>query len=186
MKTKYLLILLTILSSCTPISASLFTINYKPIQSAETHEVKIDSKKNGQNQSKDERLAIAFTNIGDNLSENKQYKEAIQQYQLALIYNPDYTRAYNNWGDTLINMGNMQEGIEKCSIAIEKNPTNPLYYFTVAEAYGKMTNPDYQQVSHYLEKALEIIDKNPGLHTQYKDLVSQAKEIMASLKMINQ
>ena len=60
----------------------------------------------------------------------KLYDEAIEKYQKAIEYKPDFYAAYNNWGTALIYLAQIKsdsEAEELCDEAIEKYQQAILY-----------------------------------------------------------
>jgi tetratricopeptide (TPR) repeat protein len=61
------------------------------------------------------------------------YKEAIEKYKEALVFNPKYAYAHGYWANTLQRMGNYDGAIEECKLAHQDD-------YRYADAYGYWGN----------------------------------------------
>jgi len=65
----------------------------------------------------------AYNNLGNVLSDAGQLQEARQQYQKALILNPDYPEAHNNLGISFARTGQYSEAIDQFQQALKLCPS---------------------------------------------------------------
>ena len=69
---------------------------------------------------------------GFRFSKLKRYEEAIEQYKLAIQYNPSYSRAYNNMGVVLYELNRFEEAMKQYKLAIQYKPSDSSAYNNMA------------------------------------------------------
>ena len=68
------------------------------------------------------------------LLEKHEYPKAIQEYDIALAFDPEYSDAYNNRGIAFFETGNYKEAIISYDSAIQKNPNLVNAYYNRSKA----------------------------------------------------
>jgi Tfp pilus assembly protein PilF len=66
---------------------------------------------------------IAHNDLGNMLAKQGKLDEAIQHYQQALQFNPDYVDAHNNLGVALARQGKLPEAVEQYQRALQLDPS---------------------------------------------------------------
>ena len=105
-----------------------------------------------------DRVPQAYNNRGVALKNMNRMQEAIQDFDRAIVLNPEYPLAYNNRGVTLKKMGMLREAIEDFDRAIDLNPSYYKAYDYRGSAYSKIGR---------LDKAIEDFDKAISLNPAY-------------------
>ena len=83
-----------------------------------------------------------------------EYQKASERFQKATDIYPEYARAYNNWGITLIKLGNRQQARSEFEKAVQVNDHFVPGLVNLARlAYGEK---DYPQAERFLDRAVAI------------------------------
>lgn len=98
--------------------------------------------------------AYAHYSLAQHLQQNRNYPEAIANYDKALKYNPDLHEAYANKGLCYTSMKNYQKAIELFDTAIKVNPDDAFAYNNRGAI--KLRLLKYEQAKKDYLKALEI------------------------------
>jgi tetratricopeptide (TPR) repeat protein len=111
--------------------------------------------------------AIAYSNRGGVLLDEKQYDKAMDDFNKAMELSPRNAKAYLGRGLTLAFKKQFSRAIEDLNRAIDLNPKNPAVYLIRGAVYAEIGNPraisDFQkacdmgseQGCSYLQKALQ-------------------------------
>ena len=67
--------------------------------------------------------------MGVALAELKRYEEAIQQYKLAIQYDPSNSDAFSSMGFALYDLKRYEEAMEQYKIAFQYDPSDPYNYY---------------------------------------------------------
>ena len=106
----------------------------------------------------------AYTELytGLTLSDQGEYKLAIQHYNNALKFNPRMTTVYSYLADAYFDLGEYDLAIYNYKLALSFDPENEEVYLNLGLSYaGKR---DYRRAIQYYDQALEL---NPDDHTSY-------------------
>ena len=85
---------------------------------------------------------FARYNYGNALVQLSRYPEAAEQFEIATQMRPDFASAYNNWGNTLVLMGDREDGLERIRKALEYEPNHPDALASLAKLVGPATVED--------------------------------------------
>ncbi len=97
---------------------------------------------------------IAHYNLATELDHAGQVQEAIEHYQLALRFKPDYASAHNNLGMAFASLGRLPEAIEQYQKALQ-------------------SVPDYADAHNNLGNALSNLGRLPEAIEQYQQALQQ-------------
>ncbi|MGB3507809.1 MAG: tetratricopeptide repeat protein [Microcoleaceae cyanobacterium] len=89
----------------------------------------------------------------------------IALYQKAIEINPNFAWAYNNLGDALIKLGNIDNAVAVYSQSLKNNSNSAWLYYCLGEALAKQG--DLEAAIKYLQKA---IDTKPNFYKFYHSL----------------
>lgn len=121
-----------------------------------------------------EEVADALKDQGNEfLARGKQfYKHALECYTKALaekVNDPIRTSVYySNRAAVNLEMGNYARTIDDCKKAIESNPKNLKAFFRAARASSLLDK--YEQALAYIDDALKVDAKNPGLLKERQEI----------------
>jgi tetratricopeptide (TPR) repeat protein len=104
-----------------------------------------------------DRNVIAYNNRGNDHLSLGNYRQAIEDYNKAIEFNPKSPEAYNNRAAAYQNLRNYKQAIEDYSKAIELNPKYAEAYNNRGGAYGILGN--YRQAIEDCTKAIELNPK---------------------------
>jgi tetratricopeptide (TPR) repeat protein len=94
---------------------------------------------------------------GDNAQENGFNELAIEYYQTAVMFNPEYIGAYNNMGAAYDNLQDYRKAIRCYQKAIEIDPSYADAYYNMGNAYANLQ--DYQEAIRCYQKAIANIEQ---------------------------
>jgi tetratricopeptide (TPR) repeat protein len=129
------------------------------------------------------RCAEWHDGLGVMLKRQGNVKEAIDQYEQALRFNPDYVESQNNLGAALMGQGKVQEAISHLERASRLAPNSAIVHFNLGvvlfqqgrqqEAIGQYEQalrltPDYAEAHNYLGAALMAQGKVEEAIGQYE------------------
>ena len=103
------------------------------------------------------KKGFALDNLG-------KYKEAIDNYNIAIKLDPNYYSAYLNKGSALLMLGRNSEAIENFDKAIELKPNNHYSYYNKGVALVNLKR--YQEAVDYYNKAIELNSKYFGPYAE--------------------
>ena len=84
------------------------------------------------------KKAVKFFNIGEDLFNKGDYSNAIVSYSYAIEKYPKYYEALNNRGNSYANMGKFKKALTDYNNAIEIDPKNTDAYYNRGYCYRKM------------------------------------------------
>ncbi|MEM2974161.1 MAG: tetratricopeptide repeat protein [Candidatus Micrarchaeia archaeon] len=102
--------------------------------------------------------ATTYYEKGNNYYEQGDYDRAIENYNMAIILNPQFLEAYFNRALCYYNKKNYDKAIEDYTHAIDIDPDNPLIYNNRGDAYYRKQD---------FEKAIADYDKAISLNPEY-------------------
>jgi tetratricopeptide (TPR) repeat protein len=105
----------------------------------------------------------AWNNLGVyRLHKEKNFKEAMRDFERSLQIFPEYPEAINNLGRTLVKLGRQEEGLALVEKSLQLAPSMP----TLHAGYGSalMDCNEYAQALPHLEKALAGTPDDPSAH----------------------
>lgn len=113
--------------------------------------------------------------LGTALRTQGYYNAAINEYQKAIKFNPDYAPAYMNLGITYFYQKKFKESIESQKKAISLNPNYPDAYFFIAQGYDKVNNPQQAVLNYrkFIDLSLE--------QGQYAGYAATARQRLSAL-----
>jgi tetratricopeptide (TPR) repeat protein len=94
-----------------------------------------------------------------------QHEKALQEFELAVKYNPDSFEAYYYRGAAKQNLHNIEGALEDFLKSIELNPSFPESYFSIAQVYDNRN--DKETACYYYLKAEEFGKPNVGDYTRW-------------------
>jgi tetratricopeptide (TPR) repeat protein len=100
------------------------------------------------------------------LCQKSEYTPAIKIFEEVLGEVKDSSEAYRNYGQALIESGNIDAGIDKLIEALKIDPTNVWALIMMGNTYVKYKN-DTDTAMHYFNTALE---NNPTNHIAYNNI----------------
>jgi predicted O-linked N-acetylglucosamine transferase (SPINDLY family) len=108
------------------------------------------------------------------------FEAAIENYQRAILINPDYFEAHNNMGNALKNLGNLTAAIESYNRAIEINPD-------YAEAHNNLSmalleNGDSVGAIESSNRSVEINPNSAEAHSNLGNALQQIGDPVAAIK----
>ncbi|MEM7007825.1 MAG: tetratricopeptide repeat protein [Thermodesulfobacteriota bacterium] len=113
--------------------------------------------------------------LGNSLTYQGYYTQAIAQFQNALKLDPNYAAAYMNMGIALFYMNKLPESIAAEQKAISLNPNRPDAYYFIAQSYDRSKNT--AQAITYYKKFLDISSGQD----EYSIYVGRAQTRLAQL-----
>ena len=103
-------------------------------------------------------LSIAHTNRGNAYAAKGEFDRAISDYDLAIKYNPSFSKPFNNRGVAFLKTGNYDGAIKDFDEAIKLTPDYARAFANRAEANQK--RHDYQSAVRDYDSAIRL---SPGL-----------------------
>lgn len=103
------------------------------------------------------------------LIKSKKYQEAIECFDKALLFNPQYVGAWHNKGVALIDLGEYQEAITCFDKAIEIDPQNEGAWYN--KGFALVNLKKYKEAITCLEMVIEI---RPQLSTKVNSTLAEA------------
>lgn len=97
------------------------------------------------------KVSIAHSLRGDCYKAVGDHNRAIEEYETAIMLNPDNFAALNNMGNAYMELSRVDKSVESFLRAIEIAPDKPAMYFNLARAYERMQED--QKALWYYEKA---------------------------------
>ncbi len=106
-------------------------------------------------------------------------KEAIDEYQLTLLYAPENAKAHNNLGIVLKRTGALPEAIEQFKLALELESNSFQAHYNLADAFMQLQRPQdaIEQFQQALQYEPNDVDSLVGLATCYALLHRSADAI---------
>ncbi len=108
------------------------------------------------------------------------YEEAIDRFELAIKYDPNYAPPYYNKGRARLEEGNLEQAFKDFSEACELFPDNYESYVYLAEYYRRIENPS-EAVRYYLQ-ALKFDQNNLEVRSSLAFLFAQQGEVSQAIK----
>jgi tetratricopeptide (TPR) repeat protein len=125
---------------------------------------------------------VALNNQGRKANDSELVSMSISKFSKAIEINPKNSKAYNNWGSTLIYIGTyrsvnvdlMDEAIQKFRKCTEIDPDFYKAYFNWGNAYARIAKATHNENScESLNKAIEKYAKateiNPEMHEAFQN-----------------
>ncbi len=103
---------------------------------------------------KNPKAWLALYNLGNLRSRHGDMQRAIEWYQQALVYKPDYADAHVNLGDSLLRVGRVQEAIDQYRRALQIQPRKADVHNNLGFALFQAGKRE-EAIGHY-EQALQI------------------------------
>ncbi|HVY67807.1 MAG TPA: tetratricopeptide repeat protein [Patescibacteria group bacterium] len=126
-------------------------------------------KETGKNIDEVIKKANEYYAKGNELSDAKQYDEAIEAYTLAAEEFPLLFEAIDNRGFAKMDMGKYQEAISDFEESLQVKPDNFTAQFSLAECYYRLK--EYQKAQEEAERAITLKDEPLA-----RDLLQKIKE----------
>lgn len=101
--------------------------------------------------------ALSYYNRGSLYSNRKEYKKALDDFNLAIELNPSYASAYNNRGLVYFNMKQYKEAIDDYTCALEINES-AIEFYNRGDVYAEIR--EYEKAINDYTKYLEIDSEN--------------------------
>jgi Tfp pilus assembly protein PilF len=92
--------------------------------------------------------------------ESKDYAWGLAKFQHALRLYPQYALTHAQYGKFLVDMGELQGGIQRLKHALEMDPKLPAGYEWLAEAYTKMGETDLARETREQARSLGLSPKS--------------------------
>ncbi len=83
-----------------------------------------------------------------------EYSRAVQDYDMAVKLNPNYSYAFNNRGWSLYKLGDVEKALKNIDLALRKKPTNAFAYRNLGII--RVEQGDVKEGCNTLRKALEL------------------------------
>ena len=139
----------------------------------------------------DDQLAEAHSPLGCVLFMYEHDLESGErELQRAIELNPNYPRAYQNYGETLARLGEFEPAAGQIRQALELDPLSPILH--VVDAFVSYYARRYQEVIPGCRKSLEIEPKFPPAHYffglaleqlgQFEDAVEHLQESLETAR----
>ncbi|TMW41334.1 hypothetical protein DOY81_013585, partial [Sarcophaga bullata] len=119
--------------------------------------------------------AAAYSRLGDN-------ERAIIDCKTALVYNPNYGKAYGRLGIAYLNLGKYEEAQQAYTKAIELEPDNEHYRTNLEVARNARNYPQTNNMIPQLTAGLNAMLSNPAI----RNLFSNADLDLESLQSMSQ
>jgi S1-C subfamily serine protease len=120
---------------------------------------------------------------GTRFAKAGKLQQAIDKYKEAIRLKPDYSKAYNNWGNILNRQNKYYEAIEKFKKAIQLDPNDPGPYSNMGTSYNMLKQYD-EALTHY-KKAVSLDPDMDRLHNNLGNCyinLNRFEEAILSLK----
>lgn len=111
-------------------------------------------EKEREEEKKELLSATAYYEKGNNYYEQGDYDRAIENYNMAIILNPNFLECYFNRALCYYNKKNYDKSIEDYSKAAELDPDNPMIYNNRGDAYYR--KQDFERAIADYDKAISI------------------------------
>ncbi len=118
-------------------------------------------------------IVSARLNLAIALAQSNRPQEAIEQYQQALLDDPDDPKVHYNFGNVLLNVGKPQDAIEHFEQAVRLNPDYIQAYMNLARTYAQTNRSDDAIIT--ATHALELANStgNEALAKKIEDWLTQ-------------
>jgi tetratricopeptide (TPR) repeat protein len=110
----------------------------------------------------DRERALKYYQAADAFLKKYQWKEAVDQYDLALRLDPNYADAYVGRASALLNSGQSKQALADGKKAVDLAPTNPTGYAVLGGAYA--LNGESNEALNVVNKGLKIDSTFTGLY----------------------
>ena len=108
-----------------------------------------------------------YNNLGEIYRSERQYQNAISNYQQAITLNQNYAQAYNNLGCVLVEVDKVEDAVDSFNMAISSSGNN------YADAYSNLGNVLADQGK--LNDALSSYNKAIKVNSRHKDAFNKKK-----------
>lgn len=108
---------------------------------------------------------VAHLNLGNIMTDNNNFIEAIQNFKAAIRIKPDLAQAHNNLGAAYEKIENFKEAIRSFNKAIELKPDYAEAHNNIGSVYKK--NGQLNQAITHLDRAIQI---NPNYAEAYNNM----------------
>lgn len=108
------------------------------------------------------------------------YAEALEHFNMAIRYNPDYSPAYYNIGRVYLEENDGERAFKAFTDAVDMFPDEPEGYMCLAEYYRRADRPG-DAVGHYL-KALKLDQNNIEARSALASLYAQQGDVSAAVR----
>ena len=136
----------------------------------------IKTLKNALSQTDDEVLKADIHNcIGYYLQGEEEYEQSIIHFKKSLAITPDYAYALDNWGYSLLMMGQLEEGLDMVKKAMRTSGNDEAYSLRNIGVYY-MLKLKYNDAMHYFEQAIDLHAPVDLLHYHYARLLMSGGE----------
>jgi protein O-mannosyl-transferase len=120
---------------------------------------------------KDPRSWLAHNNLGVDLSRSGKVTEAVEHYEEALQYNPDYAEAHNNMAIFLMQTGDVRDAMKHWEQALRSSPNLVEAHFNLGYVLVQAGEVE-KGIAHY-EQALLIKPDLPDVQCHLADALTQ-------------
>lgn len=127
----------------------------------------LETAQNIEDQERIRKLAIAFTHQGKALSYKQEYESALQAYNQALAYVPDYFTAQRN-------IGIVFQKLDRCDEA--------LVHFNQILNHPELTNAQKAEISYYRGLSLIDLSRNQEAVAAFDEALALKPEYSAAAK----
>jgi tetratricopeptide (TPR) repeat protein len=86
--------------------------------------------------------AMAYNNLGMILNDKKQYEQAVELFQRALLIKPDFLEAHSNLGVSFTELGRYQEAEQELQAALRIQPNHGKAHYAMGRLYSRMKRTD--------------------------------------------
>ncbi len=115
----------------------------------------------------DPKHAAAYHELGEALSHQKQWSQAVTAYRQAIELKADFSWSYNNLGYALIQLERWSEALPIYQQAIALNPDFPWSYYNLAETCGKLGQ--WNRAIEYYQQSVQIQPDLPQVQQKLGD-----------------
>jgi len=129
----------------------------------------------------DDNDAKAWNNIANLYKEDKNYKKAIEYYQLAIYQRPRATMYQNNLGDALRLQGKLDQANSILQNSLKLNPSGLNTSFYIGMVYRDLK--EYGKAMEFFKKSLQFASF-PEAHFQIAQIEFSMKNRGSALKSI--
>lgn len=110
----------------------------------------------------DPNNASIHHNLGNCLYEQALYNDALQHYQKAIAYNPNYLDSYTQCAATLRKLEQNELALDYLNQALAKDPQNPKALYGLGITYAALGN--FTQAIESTRKAISLAPNNQDYH----------------------
>lgn len=126
-----------------------------------------------------ELYALALT-----AENNGRLEQAVEYYQQALAYLPEFDHIYTNLGHIYVDQGKMKDALAMYNKALQINPAN--HKVLLSLGYMSIRENDFAAAEEYFKKVLTITSDLPGAYGGLGEVAMQRNDFRQAIRYFNE